>query len=285
VFLLVESELFDVTDSENCFTFKLNEALAVRVYRDNKPCCLETAPLQKGLVLVHHGKELIEEGIGFGVPVVKYQDKTLFSRTAQIVTCADQRCFEKHFLLDTISTKRFYKTHVNDNFYEAIHKLFEKAYLGHQTMQPLNNKIMELRELLKIKTEFQHVKPRGIIKIKYALLDDAVRVSADFSGLALKDCVELLMLNEQGANNFGCYSDSDGLRLVTGRIGAWDVVSAKNASLTNSSGDLGFSLEPAASARLFRGWEKTRNRFSWAGLSYSIASARTNFEYVIRLLW
>ncbi len=285
MFLLVESELFDASNSENCFTFKLNETLAVRVYRDNKPCCLETAPLQKGLVLVHNGKELIEEGIGFGVPVVKYQDKTLFSRTAQIVTGAEPRCFEKHFLLDTISTKRFYKTHVNDTFYEAIHKLFEKAYLGHQTMQPLNNKIMELRELLKIKTEFQHVKPRGSVKIKYSLLDDAVRVSTDFSGLALKDCVELLMLNEQGANNFGCYRDNDGLRLVDGRIGAWDLVSAKAASFFNRAGDLGFSLEPAASARLFRGWEKTRNRFSWAGLSYSIPSTRSHFGYVIRIFW
>jgi hypothetical protein len=282
VFLLVEKEIFDSKNS-NCITFKLNGALAVRVYRDNKPCCLETALLQKGLVLVHNGKELIEEGIGFGVPVVKYLDKTLFSRTAQIVT-GNEHSIEKHFLLDTISTKRLHKTRVNDNFYEAIHKLFEKAYLGHQTMQPLNNKIMELRDLLKIKTEFQSVKPRGLVKIKYTLLDDAVEVSADFSGLtALEDCIELLVLNEQGANSFGCYRDTDGLRLFDGRIGAWDLVSAKTASLTNRAGDLGFSLKPESSTKLFRGWEKTKNRFSWAGLSYSIPPGKNRFDYVVRL--
>ncbi len=239
--------------------------------------------LQKGLVLVYNGKELIEEGIGFGVPVVKYQDKTLFSSNAQIVQGKEPGSFEKHYQLDTISTKHFCNTHVNDDFYELIRKLFEKNYLGHQTLQPLNNKIMELREILKIKTVFRQVKSRGIVKMKYALNCGVVRVSADFSGLILNGCTELLVLNEQGANSFGYYRDTDGLQLAGGKIGAWDLVSAKKASLTNNDGELAFSLEPKAYAKLFRGWEKTRNRFSWAGLSYSLPSSKDGFDYEIHL--
>lgn len=283
VFLLVEIKPFELNNIADCLTVRLNDSLSVRVYRDNKPHCLETALLQKGLVLIHKDKELIEEGIGFGVPVIKYQDKTLFSGNAQIFTGTDPQSFEKHYLLDTVSTKSFYKTHVNDNFYEAIHKLFEKGYLGHQTMQPINNKIMELREILKIKTEFRQVKPRGIVKIKYSLLGDRVGVSADFSSLPLEGCMEILLLNEQGANSFSYYKDTDGLRLVGSRIGAWDLVSAKRASLASTVGNLAFSLEPKASARLFRGWEKTRNRFSWAGLSYSMPPSTKAFDYLIQL--
>jgi hypothetical protein len=281
VFLLVETEVYNSKKADDSLTVKINEALSVRVYSDNKPCCLETAMLQKGLVLIYNDKELIEEGIGFGVPVVKYADKTLFSSTAKIITSNDPRVFEKHYALDTVSTKRFYKTHVNDAFYEAIHKLFEKAYLGHQTMQPLNNKIMELRELLKIKTEFHKIKPRGTVKIRYTLLDDTVEVFVDFSSLNLTDCTELLVLNEQGANTFTNYKDTDGLLLLNGRIGAWDAVSAKRATLTTAAGNLAFFLEPVAFAKLFRGWEKTKNRFSWAGLSYSIEPSRKCFDYKI----
>lgn len=281
VSLLVETK---TVDSQGCLTYPVNDVLSVRLYSDNKPVCLETAALQKGLVLVYKGKEVIEEGIGFGVPVIKYQDKTVFSGTAQILQGKSLGSFEKHFWLDTVSTKRFYKTPVNDTFYEAIHKLFEKAYLGHQTMQPINNKIMELREILKIKTEFRQIKPRGVVKVRYDLTDKAVNVSADYSGVNVQAATEILSLNEQGASCFPCYKDADGVRLFGCRIGAWDMVKAETATLISADDSLAFSLEPKVSARLFRGWEQTKNRFSWAGLSYSLPPNVSGFDYRISLV-
>lgn len=59
-------------------TLKVNDRICVRLYEDSRPCFLEVAPLQKGLVLLFDGKELVEEGMGFGAPVVKFKDKTIF---------------------------------------------------------------------------------------------------------------------------------------------------------------------------------------------------------------
>ncbi len=286
VFLLVSKESYRVNSSTvDCVTYPLNDVLSVRLYRDNKPHCLETAALQKGLVLVSNGKELIEEGIGFGVPVIKFQDTTVFSGNAKIVLGKETGIFEKHYLLDTVSTKQFCNLHVNNNLYEVVHKMFEKIYLGRQNLQPVNNKIMELRSVLNVKTVFKQVYLRGVVKIKYSISDDSIGVSADFSGLNFNGCTEFLLLNEQGASNFGWYTDTDGLQLVGSRIGAWSIVSAKKATLTNESGALAFSLEPKSSARLFRGWEKTKNRFSWAGLSYSFPPSKSCFDYTIQLTY
>ena len=65
-------------------TVSLGSNLALRIYPDSRPHNLETAQLQKGLVLMVNGKEVVEEGIGFGVPVVIFSDKTYFSSSAQV---------------------------------------------------------------------------------------------------------------------------------------------------------------------------------------------------------
>ncbi len=271
---------------EQAITIKINEKLSVRMYADTRPHCLETAMLQKGLVLVLNGKELIEEGMGFGVPVIKYEDKTYFSTSAEVFAQKNNSNYslKKIFFLDAVSRKKIGEnSYINDNAYSLIHKLFEKWYLKNKKMYPFSNKIMELRDLAKIKTEFEKVQSRGFVTVDYEILKGKMNVNFNFSGLQLRNSKEVLIINEQGSTFFDTYIDSNGTKLIGNEIGAWDIIHAQEARLLDHKNQTSFKLKRTKGARLFRGWEKTRNRFSWAGLSYSLLPNRGSFKYSLQL--
>ena len=276
----------DLSESLSPFTLKMGNRVSFRLYRDTRPHCLEIAPLQKGLVLVLDDKELIEEGAGFGLPVVKYEDKTYFSSTAQTSFHEETKppILTKSFCLDTISRKRLGEaSYVNDNFYGFFHKLFEKAYLARREMAPAFNVLMELRKTLKIDTDFVRVPSRGKVKVTYTCFPDLLKVRVDFSELHKDHCQEILVLNEQGSTFFTKYFDTDGLILINRSMGAWQNVKAKRASLSDTRDTMSFTLQNIRSARLFRGWERTKGRFSWAGLGYSLPRSVSSFNYDIQL--
>jgi hypothetical protein len=186
--------------------------------------------------------------------------------------------------MDTISRKKIWRaSYIDDDFYSSVRKKFEKLYLSHKTLSPLFNKLMELREIEKIKTEFVKVKPRGTITVNYEIKPTIINVSVDFSELTLKQCQEVLVLNEQGSSVFQKYADTSGLTLFGNKIGAWDTVTADQASMLSTREHVAFRLQNISGAKLFRGWEKTRNRFSWAGLSYSLQPNHGTFDYSIGL--
>ena len=215
-------------------TIRLTDRLSVRLYCDSRPHCMETASLQKGLVLMFDNQELIDEGLGFGVPVAKYGDKTYFSGSAEVAIQKNPSAvtLKKTYILDTISRKKIWRaSYINDGFYSSARKSFAKLYLTRKNLSPLFNTIMELREKAKIKTEFIKVKPRGVITVNYEIEPLAVKVSVDFSRLTLKGCEEVLVLNEQGSTTFEKYADTSGLKLFGREIGAWDAITADQASM------------------------------------------------------
>jgi hypothetical protein len=254
----------------------------VRLYPDCRPNYLETSPLHKGLALVYHGRELIEEGVGFGVPVVKYADKTYFPGEAAVSFDGD--CIlAKVYALNMVSVKKLGGAgYIDDRLYSVLRKNFERLYLQ-KKLKGLFNKVMEVRDALKVSTEFQMVKPRGTVAVTYNCQPSRIDVQADFSGLSLDGCREMLMLNEQGSSYFQKYTDSAGETLMGNQMGAWDRVDAGFASLQSTRGQLRFGLSCRPGALLYRGYEQTRKRFSWAGLSYSIQPSCGKFGYTIDL--
>jgi hypothetical protein len=273
-------------DSMGTVTLQLSDRLSVRLYRDCRPSCLETGALQKGLVLFLDGRELIEEGVGFGVPIVRYEDKTFFSSIADvsIQKTGSTYMLTKVFTLDTVSLKKFGRaTYIDDGLYSPLRKTFQSLYLKHKKLNPLFNKAMELRDLANIKTEFIAVKPRGTVTMNYNCQPNVINIKADFSKVTLKKCVEVLVLNEQGSSVFQRYVDSSGLDLLGRKIGAWEKVSADQASLQSVKGLVSFTLQNVGGVSLLRGWESTKKRFSWAGLSYSMRPNNSVFDYSIKL--
>jgi len=245
---------------------------------------METAPLHKGLVLMFDNQEIIEEGMGFGVPIAKYVDKTYFSGSANMSIQENQSVLniKKTYILDTISRKKFWRSgYIDDGIYSIARKTFAKLYLKHKRVSPLFNSVMILRNMAKIKTEFQKVKPKGAVTVNYEILPAVIKVSVDFSDLMLDGCEELLVLNEQGSSIFDKYVDSIGLKLAGSKIGGWDPVTEKKAFLLSTEKKVAFCLEKNKKAALFRGWENTRQRFSWAGLNYSLNPNNWIFDYSI----
>lgn len=268
------------------FTIPTSTRAAIRVYWDSRPHNLEIASLQKGLILMLDNHELIEEGAGFGVPVVKYVNKTYFSSSAEsTVEQKDNRCtVVKTFALDAIARKRIGKSaYINHGTYRFFQKLFEKEYLRRKNLSFFFNKLMEFRRTVGIQTEFVKVRPKGKISIKYTVDQNIIKIHVDLTDLEKAGCQEILILNEQGVTFFRKYTDTRGLQLFDEKIGGWEKVNANEASLSNVQESLKFTLAKQKASSLFRGWEKTKGRFAWTGLSYSLTPDHSEFYYVIKL--
>ena len=85
-------------------TLVLGSNLALRAYSDTRPHVGKITPLQKGLVLAQDGRELIEEGYGFGTPIVVLGGRSYLSQHADVSAAPDGREIVKRFRIDVEDT-------------------------------------------------------------------------------------------------------------------------------------------------------------------------------------
>ncbi len=287
----IKNQLFQPTAQKNLileapFTFNVDHGAALRIYPDSRPRNLEIAALQKGLVLLHEGEEVVEEGAGFGSPIAMYGEEAYFCRTARtelLQLDRDSVTLKKTFYLDSVSRKAIRGFRVNNGLYMFVHRTFERGYLKKQKARPVFDWMMHLRGVLGVETKFVDAQPKGEVTINYHLENDRVGIRADFSKMDKADCGEILILNEQGAISFPRYRDSDTALLVGREVEAWARVGAKEATFVNPATGLSFSLRHVEGADLVRGREQVKNRFAWAGLTYLLPPETVEFAYTIRL--
>lgn len=258
----------------------------LRVYADSRPRNLEIGRLQKGLVLVRAGRELIEEGIGFGVPVVMFSDKTYFSESAQVSVREKGAGLEivKSFCMDAVSKKGFRNGVFVDNvLYRFVSGSLASVYRDYPAARRIVFPLIKMRNRVGVRTYFTSAKPRGEVTVTYTIKQSGIDVAADFTRLDKRNCEKLLLANEQGSTFFRRFSDSGGLNLVGNQIGAWDGVRAEWACFSDVDNTLGFCLENLPNSKLFRGTEYVRGRLAWAGMGYELKPTLDLFRYTIRI--
>ncbi len=282
---VLEQKLID-SGLKEPFTFGACDSVSLRLYADNQPMNLEIAQLQKGLVLMVNGVEVVEEGAGFGVPIVKYSNRTFFSTTAEVhASDVSSNCvvLQKCYSLDAVSRKQIHGVNVSDDFYRTFRKAFERLYLSNPNLLPVFDWVMQVRQPLGFQTRFVKVPSKGKVTVTYQCFPSQIKVHVDLSALDKAMCREVLLLNEQGAAHFRRYRDSEGNCLWERQIGAWTKVTANKGAFYDAKTGLFFSLENIEGATLYRGREQVKARFSWSGMTYSINPRSNNFDYTIRM--
>jgi len=259
--------------------------LALRIYADSRPHNLKISSLQKGLILVHNGEELVEEGIGFGVPVAVFKDKTFFSSSARVSIGKDDHgeIIEKVFLLDTSPRRRWKITPLVDNpFYTVVSSFFEKTYTNYPDSRKFMLPLMELKNRVGVKTNFVRSISKGFVMIRYRIIHGQLDIEADLTGLSVDGLKKLVFLNEQGSTFFKRLVKSDGQDLIDRQIGAWNLINCSQVSFSDLNNSLSFSLRKLPKSQLFIGREYFKGLTAWAGIEYEVEPHLNRFNYSIQ---
>jgi hypothetical protein len=241
--------------------------------------------IQKGLILKKGHRDLSEEGVGFGVPVLKLGQETIFpgSWRARVKRLEGYTLVEADFVLNLtiritrngrlIAGKGFYKTKEMLSFLHRYNPLLRRSLSFSSEL---------LRGAFSLEDVFVEVKPVSFIKAFYKIKNCKILVELKFSkSVARKEITEVIIMNEQGANYFDTYRDSKCQVLQKGKIGSWDETYAEVASFVNPADRISFTLKRAKGARMFRGRELTPGRLAWSGLAYVLSPQTERFSYSI----
>jgi hypothetical protein len=209
-------------------TVPLQDELALRLYSDTRPHVGKVASLQKGVALVYQGEELIEEGFGFGLPIVQVGDVAYLSRhaTADLVQDENRVTLVKTYTIDVAD-----------------------------------------RPTRFLRIKYEDVEPLGTVVFRYTLVEPStIEVTVDFTGLAV-DWDRAYVMNEQGAINFPVYQDSDGDLWHGDEVGIWRATEAPFGCWVHREGALRFCVATEPGRRTFVGRERY-NQYRWTGIYY-----------------
>jgi hypothetical protein len=202
----------------------------LRLYSDTRPHVGKIASLQKGLVWVRDGQELIEEGYGFGCPIVISGGQAYVSKHAE-VEISHQEGFTrliKRFEMDTVDTP----------------------------IQLLRRKYRSAPSL-------------GRVAFAYDVYPDGtIAIAVDLTGLR-GSWEQIYLMNEQGARRFTHYYDTRGRELAADQIGIWqesDQFIARGC-FQSAQKEMTFCVEPTAPAAVYYGRERY-NQYNWRGIYY-----------------
>ena len=240
--------------------------------------------IQKGLVLGLSDQDLSEEGVGFGLPVLKLGLESIFPGSWRMSA-------EKYHAFSLIKADfemnlaaRMAKGNhvVNNHIFCLVKETFSKIHREHPRFRSRMSNLSDiLRKNLGLEDVFCEIPFLGSVSVAYTIIGS--RIDVELKIPTILGCTELIVLNEQGANWFNTYRDSDGLILKGNEIGSWDEIQANYASFIDPVDGLSFTLKRVEGARMFRGRELVAGRLAWSGLAYVLPPQREEFAYSIEL--
>lgn len=243
-----------------------------------------TSRLQKGLVLGCEDRDLSEEGIGFGAPVFKFKEETIFPGRwrARIEEHEDFTLVIAEYIMNLEAKIARRGRLMKSRFFYTARNAFSSLHRDHPSLRNgLNLSAAISRKVFQLEDTFAEVSPLGLVRAIYTIKDCEIRIDLCFS--KGKGCSEIIVMNEQGASYFDTYRDSDGLIHQGDEIGSWDETHAKEASFINSADKIAFTLQKAKGARMFRGMERVPKRLAWSGLAYVLPPETERFAYSVTI--
>ena len=271
-------------------THPISNSVAVRVHSDTKPKNMKTAQLQKGLILLYKGTEVIGEGTGFGVPIVKYFDETIFSGSSSLTVRTWGTIVEirKKFIMDLV-TRNTIRNCILENpkirtLLDYISTIYKRQYQSHVRFAQYVLLMRSFFFKFGVKSTFIGGPSKGTIVVTYIVDRNRILVKVDLRSLERYNLDKIFVLNEQGAHFFRTYSDSENLKLDNEAIGAWNDVTSQTAKITNEKDKIGFSLKNIEGTKLRRGRELIKDSLDWIGLDYELSAEYSQFEYEIEVI-
>ena len=265
-----------------------------------------TARLQKGMLLLDGGESLAEEGVGFGVPVLKRGARTVFPGRRDVACRRDGSTWEVTATYEMDLIERLAKD--GDRLVQstALYAVKDSLAALHRRFpalrRPLAATSTAVRRAFGWATTYEPTESCGAIAVTHVVrlgdggadgsgggavengaVETRVAVTVDLSGLTAGDVTEVVVMNEQGARCFDRYEDSDGAVLRGAGTGTWDEVGAARASLVSTGHQVAFSLDQVPGARLYRGRELIGARLAWAGFGYAFPPTRRSFGYELTI--
>jgi hypothetical protein len=247
-----------------------------------------TRRLHKGLLLAADGRSLAEEGVGFGVPILKRGVQTIFPGEMRLVQRRRGRLWEVTAMYDLCLVERLVGSGGSSVRPRLLYAAKDSLAALHRRSPRLRRLLTAtsstLRRTLGWETTYEEAGIHAPIEVRYTIDGDAGRVDVSLVLAGLPDGVtEVIVMNEQGGRSFDLAVDSNGAAQHGPEIGTWDAVTAARAAFVSTTRHAMFSLGQAEGARLRRGRELVGARLAWAGFGYSLPPTLTRFAYDVRI--
>ena len=247
-----------------------------------------TRRLQKGLLLFDGPQELAEEGVGFGVPILKRGVETIFPGEMELAWRRTGPVWEVTAVFAMDLVERLVKPDGASLRSGALYAAKDALAALHRRAPPLRGPLTaastSLRRLFGWVTTYEQTEVCARLKVTYTINGESGRIgiAVDMTGLP-EDVTEVVMMNELGGRVFDRFMDADGSDLRGAAIGAWDAVTAASARFVSTAHGVAFCLAQVKGAKLSRGRELVGARLAWSGFGYSLPPTPRALSYEVRL--